>query len=143
MPSGSSDPGKVLEEDEQVGGRMKLSARRDNVNTSNSFDRHKVVVLKVTEEDIEGLLLNHDLNDEGKLITLLDITEDKAQTNKDIKLDLLNAFSFLNEDEKELIINRYYKDFTQSEIANMLGVNQVYVSRMEKKALTKMKVKMM
>ena len=44
---------------------MKLYTRRDNVNTSNSFDRHKVVVLKVTEEDIEGLLLNHDLNDDG------------------------------------------------------------------------------
>jgi len=108
-------------------------------------------ILGVKEEKIISALdscnivksLDEELNDEGKLITLLDITEDKAQTNKDIKLDLLNAFSFLNEDEKELIINRYYKDFTQSEIANMLGVNQVYVSRMEKKALTKMKVKMM
>lgn len=87
--------------------------------------------------------LDEELNDEGKLITLLDITEDKAQINKDTKMDLLNAFNFLDEDEKELIINRYYNDFTQSEIANMLGVNQVYVSRMEKKALTKMKVKMM
>lgn len=87
--------------------------------------------------------LDEELNDDGKIITLLDITEDKAQINKDTKMDLLNAFNFLNEDEKELIINRYYNDFTQSEIANMLGVNQVYVSRMEKKALTKMKVKMM
>lgn len=87
--------------------------------------------------------LDEELNDDGKIITLLDITEDKAQINKDTKMDLLNAFNFLDEDEKELIINRYYNDFTQSEIANMLGVNQVYVSRMEKKALTKMKVKMM
>ena len=31
----------------------------------NHFDKHKVVVLKITEEDLEGILLNHDLNDDG------------------------------------------------------------------------------
>lgn len=36
------------------------------MNISNGVDSHKVVVLKVTEEDIEGLLINHDLDDSGK-----------------------------------------------------------------------------
>ena len=34
--------------------------------------------------------------------------------------------------------NRYYKDFTQSETARILGMSQVTVSRYEKKSLTKM-----
>ena len=36
------------------------------MNIQNGYDKHKVVILKVTQADIEGLLLNHDLNDSGK-----------------------------------------------------------------------------
>lgn len=36
------------------------------MNIQNGYDKHKVVILKVTQSDIEGLLLNHDLNDDGK-----------------------------------------------------------------------------
>ena len=34
---------------------------------------------------------------------------------------------------------RFFKDKKQSEIANLLGVTQVQVSRIEKKALSKMR----
>ena len=36
------------------------------MNIQNGYDKHKVVILKVTQADVEGLLLNHDLNDDGK-----------------------------------------------------------------------------
>ena len=39
--------------------------------------------------------------------------------------------------ERQIIILRYYKDMTQSEIANILGISQVHVSRLEKKTLSK------
>ena len=38
-----------------------------------------------------------------------------------------------------LIILRYYKDKTQSEIAKILGVSQVQVSRLESKIINKLK----
>ena len=38
-----------------------------------------------------------------------------------------------------LVENRYFKDLTQSEVAKIMDVNQVYVSRMEKKVLKKKK----
>jgi len=41
--------------------------------------------------------------------------------------------------EKTLIILRYYKDKTQSEIARYLGVSQVQVSRLESKIISKLK----
>lgn len=41
----------------------------------------------------------------------------------------------LNEIEKEIIIMRYFQDKTQTEIAKILGISQVQVSRMEKKIL--------
>lgn len=44
--------------------------------------------------------------------------------------------------EKQVILLRYYRDMTQQEIAKILGVSQVQVSRIEKRALTKMRKKM-
>ena len=44
----------------------------------------------------------------------------------------------LDECEKEIIKYRYFKDYTQSETAKILGLSQVTVSRYEKKSLNKM-----
>ena len=38
---------------------------------------------------------------------------------------------------------RYFKDKTQTQVANMLGISQVQVSRIEKKVLKIMKEKLM
>lgn len=108
------------------------------------------LMLEVKEEKIISALescnptksLDEEINDDGKVITLLDVTPTKENISKEQMLDLKEAFKYLSNDEKNLLINRYYKDLTQSEIAQVLGVNQVYVSRLEKKALQKMKNKM-
>ena len=109
------------------------------------------LMLSVKEEKIISALeaynlntksLSDELNDDGKAITLLDIMPKEERISKEQMLDLKEAFKYLSDEEKELIINRYFKDLTQSEVADILGVNQVYVSRLEKKALSKMKDKM-
>lgn len=50
--------------------------------------------------------------------------------------DLINT---LPEREKKIIILRYFRDKTQSEVARELGVSQVQVSRIETKILQKLK----
>ena len=40
---------------------------------------------------------------------------------------------------KQVIVLRYYKDKTQSDVAKILGISQVQVSRIEKKILQNMK----
>ena len=57
------------------------------------------------------------------------------------KIHLSNIISSLNEREKRIIILRYYRDKTQSEIAKSLGVSQVQVSRLESKIIEKMRLK--
>lgn len=47
----------------------------------------------------------------------------------------------LKEEERELIRLRYFKDKTQVEVANELGISQVQVSRLEKKILLSMRAK--
>lgn len=53
--------------------------------------------------------------------------------------DLKNAIMCLNERERKIIMLRYFRDKTQSEVAKELNVSQVQVSRLESKILTKMK----
>ena len=84
---------------------------------------------------------------DGNEITFLDILKtpkpDYAgdiQTKDNIK-DMQKYFNVLNEREKEIIIRRYglnnKDEETQKEIAKNLGISRSYVSRIEKRALTK------
>ena len=41
--------------------------------------------------------------------------------------------------DKQVILLRYYKDKTQTDVAKILGISQVQVSRIEKKILQKMR----
>lgn len=85
---------------------------------------------------------------EGNEITLLDIlkTPDPdfamdIHTKNNIKL-LKKYFNILNKREKNIIIKRYglnnKDEVTQKEIAKELGISRSYVSRIEKRALTKL-----
>ena len=85
---------------------------------------------------------------DGNEITLLDIlkTPDPdfamdIHTKNNIKL-LKEYFNVLNKREKDIIIKRYglnnQDEVTQKEIAKELGISRSYVSRIEKRALTKM-----
>ncbi len=84
---------------------------------------------------------------EGNEINLVDMLEDKKEDILDTieikdNIDLLNKYmEKLNKREKEIIIKRYglynTHDLTQKEIADALGISRSYVSRIEKRALTK------
>ncbi|MDE5888930.1 MAG: sigma-70 family RNA polymerase sigma factor, partial [Bacilli bacterium] len=61
--------------------------------------------------------------------------KDTISTNN---IDLQDSLETLSPDEKKIIDYRYFKDYTQSETAKILGMSQVSVSRHEKKSLNKM-----
>lgn len=48
----------------------------------------------------------------------------------------------LRDRERLVILLRYYKDLTQQQIANRMGISQVQVSRIEKQAIQKIREKM-
>lgn len=50
-----------------------------------------------------------------------------------------NILSQLNSREKEIILMRYFRGKTQSEIAGVIGVSQVQISRIEKKAIERIR----
>ena len=57
------------------------------------------------------------------------------------QITLKKLINELNVREKEVIILRYFKDKTQTEVSKMLGISQVQVSRIEKKILLQMREK--
>ena len=56
------------------------------------------------------------------------------------KTALAQVLSKLPENERELLVLRYFKGLTQAQTAKILGVTQVKVSRSEKKIINKLRV---
>ncbi len=77
-------------------------------------------------------------------ITLLDkmssqVDEANMLTNK---ICIQKEIEKLKENEKQIILLRYYKGKTQTEIAKIMGITQVQVSRIEKKVLNNIRTKL-
>lgn len=74
---------------------------------------------------------------EGNDISLMDRLEDKEDKNEQLlnRMMVERMMELLDEKERQLVEMRYFKDMTQSAIADELGMSQVQVSRLEKKIL--------
>ena len=103
---------------------------------SNKKNQYTISLNDSIGYDKEG----NEINLAEILVDKQDDLVDKLQTKDDISL--LNKFlNKLNKREKEIIVKRYglnnEKDMTQKQIAQKLGISRSYVSRIEKRALTK------
>ena len=95
-----------------------------------------------TVESIDGSFYTD--NKDGNSINLIEkISSDKNEeeyiTNK---LAIKQLIEGLEDRDKEIILLRFYKDKTQSQVAKILGITQVQVSRLERKILENMKMKL-
>lgn len=57
-------------------------------------------------------------------------------------LDLKNAILSLPDNEREVILLRYYKGRTQTEVSRLSGISQAQVSRLESNAIKRLREKM-
>ena len=71
-----------------------------------------------------------------------DNSENKGYEHLIDRLAIEKAMEELDEKEKKIIQLRYFNEMTQNEIAAKLGISQVQVSRMEKRILIKMRIKL-
>ncbi|MDD2494655.1 MAG: SigB/SigF/SigG family RNA polymerase sigma factor [Tissierellia bacterium] len=132
-----------------------------NILLSNKLQRTPSVkdiadFMSCTEEEVleafeagkmfnsQSLDTKFDSNNEESEITLMDLIGEYDKhfsiiENKDFIQKSINK---LNELEKQIIINRYFNNKTQSEIANELNISQMTVSRIEKKSLEKLRIEL-
>lgn len=82
--------------------------------------------------------------DDGAPVLLIDKLSEKGEDDTDMinRIALKEALRSLDSKGRQIIMLRYFKDKTQVQVAKMLGISQVQVSRIEKKVLVLMKEKL-
>ncbi len=80
-------------------------------------------------------------DDDGVTLGSVIGNEDEEQSNFE-RLALRYAIDRLDDLQRQLVLLRYYRDFSQTETARILGLSQVKVSREEKKIMQKLKTLM-
>lgn len=111
--------------------------------------------LKISKEDVVLALESTNIvesidgtyytdNKDGNSINLIE----KISSNKNeeemitTRITLNEMIENLDKREKEIILLRFYKEKTQTQVAKILGITQVQVSRIERKILNNMKMKL-
>lgn len=108
--------------------------------------------LEVDEESIleamemgrsyQALSMDHTLeaDSEGGTVTLFDIigNQDDGYEKTDQRLLVADALSVLSEREKQIIQYTYIEQLSQKETGELLGISQMHVSRLQRKAIKKL-----
>ena len=106
-----------------------------------SLSKEDVVTAIESLRSVESIYKEVDSSSDGNGVSILDKLVDKTN-NENLVIDrvlIKQLLDTLEEKERNIIILRYYKNKTQSDIAKEIGITQVQVSRLEKKILNKLK----
>ena len=109
-------------------------------------------ILDVSKEEIAAAIESNNTvnsiysvegaNDDERML-LEKISDNRDEYNNLVdKITLNELINNLDEREKKVVLLRYYKEQTQAQVGKILGITQVQVSRIEKKVLDKMKLKL-
>ena len=128
----------------------KFSAQEEAKTGEKPSVKRIAQALGVSEEDVvkaleiggtvslDGMAAGAEENEEKSLYALLPAEEDNFESFE-IKETLRAAMQDFTDTEKTLVKLRYQDELSQSETAKRLGVSQMFVSRMERKLLAKLK----
>ena len=117
----------------------------EEIEKELKVDKDDIIIAMESNNSIESIEGTSNQSDkEGKKLSILDKistgkNEEEIITNKIVIKQLLKE---LDERDREIILLRFFKEKTQTEVARILGISQVQVSRIERKVLDKMKNKL-
>ncbi len=104
-----------------------------------NIDQDEIIMALDATMSVESL--DRNINDDSDSRTVGEMIAEKHDEYDKMmdKLTINSMLENLDERERDVIIYRYYKDMTQASVAKIYGTSQVQVSRIEKKALSKMR----
>lgn len=114
----------------------------EQISKELSLDKEDIIVALEACKPIESIdNVYHESEKGEKGIRLIDkiTTEKDEQELLTNKIAIRELIKELPEEDKEIIMLRYYKQKTQKEVAKIIGITQVQVSRTERKILQKMR----
>ena len=136
---------KVKYARERLEGRQNHEPTLEEVAREAALSVEEVVLAMEANVQVESIYKSVYQND-GNEIYMVDQLADEKQNGQEAVLNhmvLNQLLDGLPQKEQKLIWLRYYQDKTQTEVARVLGISQVQVSRLEKKILMNMRQKMM
>lgn len=134
---------KIRKETEQFRQREGRDPTMEELSELTGFEREEIAMALESAAEVESIYKTIPQKD-GSEICLLDRIESQKEGMQELlnRVVLEQLLAELPDTERRLIIMRYMQDKTQAEVARVLGVSQVQVSRLEKRILKQMREKL-
>jgi len=115
----------------------------EELSKFSEIDKEDIITALESSNNMQYLYdtIHHD---DGAPVLLIDkLSEDYEEDTEVIdRIALKEALTKLDLKSRQIIMLRYFKDKTQIQVAKMMGISQVQVSRIEKKVLKIMREKL-
>ena len=125
--------------EEQLYAKLKREPTIDELVEYLEVDRESIINVKVLKDTIS---MDYEVKGDSKSTSTHELIEDATiNLEEDVvnKLILEDTLSILNAKERFIIEKHYLEEVSQAEIGKILGTSQAQVSRIETKALNKIK----
>lgn len=115
----------------------------DELSEYSGVDKEELLIAIESSNSLQ-YLYDTIHQDDGAPVLLIDKLSQKGEEDNNVieRIALKEALRDLDKKARQIIMLRYFKDKTQVQVAKMLGISQVQVSRIEKKVLMEMKKKL-
>lgn len=132
--------GKAYRAREELEKRYGREPDLEELSQETGISREELVMAMEAAADVESFSQTVYSGD-GSPVLLQDRVMDRQDRNEELlnRMLLSQLLDLLEDSEKEIIRLRYFEDMTQIQIAEMLGMTQVQVSRAEKRILKKLR----
>lgn len=136
---------KIRHARESLAGKLGREPSVDEVAEEVSLAVEDVVLALEANVQVESIYKSVYQNDGNEIFMVDQLADKTGSAHEEVLNNLLihQLLDSLEKEEQKLIILRYYQNKTQTEVAKMLGISQVQVSRMEKRILLGMRRKIM
>ena len=134
---------KIRRETEEFRHREGRDPTLEEISGLTGLPKEEIAMSLESSVEVESIYKTIPQKD-GSEICLLDRMESPREGMQELlnRVVLEQLLDELPDTERRLIIMRYLQDKTQSEVARVLGVSQVQVSRLEKRILKQMREKL-
>lgn len=117
----------------------------DELAARTGLSLEDIVVATSATREVESIYQTTYTKDQNEIYLVDKIAAKEQSAANDAvlsKMLLRELLDDLRQEERELIVMRYFEDKTQAYVAEVMGISQVQVSRLEKKILLNMRKKL-
>ena len=128
---------------ERLNGKLGREPTLEEVALEANLAVEEVVLAMEANIQVESIYKSVYQSDGNEIFMVDQLADKRGNAHEEVlnQLVIHQLIEGLDKQEQRLITLRYYQDKTQTEVAKVLGISQVQVSRMEKKILLAMRQK--